>query len=252
MFIRFRQVGRRLKVSIIKTRRVDGKVRHEHIASLGSIAARPDVPDRVAFWQKLHERLGRLSNRVDAETEGKLLGQVHARVPMPTIEEIGALQLENAEADERLWSGLQGLHEDSAAGQQQLRDTAEKAIAENQAAAEQAGKAAVAARERVERIKKGEPLAGGLQRPASVDEQSKAAGFTDSHLRHIKNVGELMRLLFGDDEAAIREWEHETARANVERLDRSHRAFVRRTLKRVKRRLEILTRVEQLSGPMCW
>jgi hypothetical protein len=166
---------------------------------------------------------------------------------MPTIDEIRALQLENAEADERLWSGLQGIHEDTTAGQQQLRDTADKAIAENQAFAEQAGKAAAAVRERVERIKRGEPVAGGLQRPASLDEQLKAAGITDGHLRHIKNVGELMRLLFGDDEAAIRQWEHETARAAVERADRSHRAFVRRTLKRVKRRLEILNGLDEAT-----
>jgi hypothetical protein len=40
MFVRFRETGRRLQCSLIETRRVDGKVRHEHIASLGSIEYR--------------------------------------------------------------------------------------------------------------------------------------------------------------------------------------------------------------------
>lgn len=37
MFVRFRQTRKRLQASIIETRRADGKVRHEHIAGLGSV-----------------------------------------------------------------------------------------------------------------------------------------------------------------------------------------------------------------------
>jgi hypothetical protein len=44
----------------------------------------------------------RLSNRIDAEAQRKILGSVHT----VTIEEIRALQLENANADERVWSQL--------------------------------------------------------------------------------------------------------------------------------------------------
>jgi hypothetical protein len=36
--------------------------------------ATPDVPERIAFWRKLHERLARLANRIDSETQGKILG----------------------------------------------------------------------------------------------------------------------------------------------------------------------------------
>jgi len=53
------------KVSIVETRRVGGKVRHEHIASLGSIETPLTVANRVAFWQRVHERLAKLSNRID-------------------------------------------------------------------------------------------------------------------------------------------------------------------------------------------
>src|SRR6516165_7986032 len=115
MFVRFRQSGRRLQASLVETRRLDGKVRHEHVASLGSTVIAPSVSDRIAFWQNLHERLARLANRIDAGTQAKILGAVRDRIPMVTMEEIRALQLENAEADERFWSGLQDLHESTAA-----------------------------------------------------------------------------------------------------------------------------------------
>jgi hypothetical protein len=96
MFVRFRQAGHKLQTSLIETRRVDGKVRHEHIASLGSIILPPSVADRITFWQRLHDRLAKLSNRVTAEDQGKVLGAVHAKVPMITADEQRALQLENA------------------------------------------------------------------------------------------------------------------------------------------------------------
>ena len=82
-----------MKVSLVETRRTEGKVRHEHIAGLGSVVIPSDVPERIAFWRKLHERLARLANRIDSETQDKLLGQVHGRIPM---DEMRALQNENA------------------------------------------------------------------------------------------------------------------------------------------------------------
>jgi hypothetical protein len=91
MFVRFRQTryrqrdgGHRLQVSIVETHRVDGRVRHEHMASLGSIETPPSVADRIAFWQRVHDRFGKLSNRIDPATQGKLRGDIHARIPMVT------------------------------------------------------------------------------------------------------------------------------------------------------------------------
>src|SRR5205814_2619372 len=123
--------------SLVETRRVDGKVRHEHIAGLGSVETPPSVAHRVEFWRQVHERLSRLSNRIDAETQAKLLGAVHGRIPMVTIDEIRAAQLENAAADERLWKNLHDLHAEQAEGNDGLAASAERAAAGSTAQAEQ-------------------------------------------------------------------------------------------------------------------
>ena len=57
MFVRFRQNMNRLQASPVETRRVEGKVRHEHVASFGSVERPPSIEGRLAFWQRLHERL---------------------------------------------------------------------------------------------------------------------------------------------------------------------------------------------------
>ena len=84
MFARFRPSPYRLQVSIVETRRVGGRVCHEHIASLGSIETPLTVANRVAFWQRVHERLAKLSNRIDPATQGKIRGDIHSRIPMVT------------------------------------------------------------------------------------------------------------------------------------------------------------------------
>jgi hypothetical protein len=42
------------RTSELETCRVDGRVRHSHAASLGSIAKPPSPAHRIAFWTKLH------------------------------------------------------------------------------------------------------------------------------------------------------------------------------------------------------
>jgi hypothetical protein len=54
MFVRFRQTRRKLQASLAETRRIDGRVRHEHIASFGSVPAPPSIAERIAFWKQLH------------------------------------------------------------------------------------------------------------------------------------------------------------------------------------------------------
>jgi len=49
MFARFRPSPYRLQVSIVETRRVGGKVRHQHIASLGSIETPLTVANRICL-----------------------------------------------------------------------------------------------------------------------------------------------------------------------------------------------------------
>jgi hypothetical protein len=89
MFVRFRvtknfrETKTRLRVSLVETRRIEGgKVRHVHLASLGSVPMPPEIDDRLVFWKRLHGRLGDLANRLDDEKQAKVLGEVHARIPM--------------------------------------------------------------------------------------------------------------------------------------------------------------------------
>jgi hypothetical protein len=52
-----------------------------HVASFGSVEVPPSVEDRIAFWQRLHERVAKLANRLDATAQAKLLGDIHAPRP---------------------------------------------------------------------------------------------------------------------------------------------------------------------------
>ena len=99
MFVHFRETPYGLAMSLVESRREKGKVRHEHVASLGSIETPLSVAARIEFWRGLHEWLDQLSNRLDAETRGKVIGAVHARVPMVTPDDQRALQLEKAKGD---------------------------------------------------------------------------------------------------------------------------------------------------------
>src|SRR5262245_2847905 len=110
MFVRFREAQRRLRLSLVETHRQDGQVRQEHVDTLSSLPLPSDVADRIEFWGRLHERLGRLSHRLNPEAQRKILGEVHARIPMVTPDEQRALQLENARTEERFWSDLHGMH----------------------------------------------------------------------------------------------------------------------------------------------
>jgi hypothetical protein len=48
MFVRYRRQSKtRLQLSLIETRRVASKVRHEHIAGLGSVEVPPSVEARA-------------------------------------------------------------------------------------------------------------------------------------------------------------------------------------------------------------
>jgi hypothetical protein len=63
MLVRFRETAAGLQGSLVETRRIDGKVRYEHVASLGSVPASPSVADRIAFWRRVYETLAELANQ---------------------------------------------------------------------------------------------------------------------------------------------------------------------------------------------
>jgi hypothetical protein len=191
MFVRFRQTPLRLQLSLVETGRVDGKVRHEHIASLGSIEIPPTIPERIAFWRKLYERLAKLANRVDAGTQGKLLGQIHARIPMVTTDEQRALQLENAEADARFWSSMHDMSAEQVEGRKGLAASAERAVANGQFNMANAAANAAVAKDRVELIKRGENVEGGLGKPMTREDYERIlreAGMTTSDIEHCVQV----------------------------------------------------------------
>jgi hypothetical protein len=198
MFVRFRQTAHRLQVSLVETRRSDGRVRHEHIASLGSVEMPPSVEARIAFWQRLHERLAKLANRVDAETQGKLLGDIHARIPLVTLDEQRALQLRNAEADEQFWTNIHDMHAGTVEGHKGLATTAERKVAEGEAEMAKAASHRDAAKERRERLQRGEDVPGGLGKPLTREDLERImreAGMTASDIRHSVQVHDVSKAI---------------------------------------------------------
>lgn len=105
----------RLLVSLIENRRVDGKVRQEHVADLGAVDGhllasfydgidpavaatvqgsgwtRASVLARFFFWQSVDQTLARLDNRIDATGQGQIRAAINARIPMLTIAEHDAI-----------------------------------------------------------------------------------------------------------------------------------------------------------------
>src|ERR1700733_5312265 len=110
MFVRFRETATSLQATLIETHRVDGKVRHEHVASLGSIPWPAKTADRITFWQKLHERFAKLSNRLTDDQRAAVMGAIHARIPITAAEDQHAVQLDNAKAEASFWDSLAEMH----------------------------------------------------------------------------------------------------------------------------------------------
>ena len=191
MFVRFREAGRWLQISLVETRRVDGKVQYGHVAYLGSISTPPSIAERIVFWQNLHARLGKLANRV--VDPGPIMASVHARIPMVTPDEQRALQLANTEADAAFWKGLEAVHQGMVDDHKGLIATAESAIAAGTDAASAAGNAA-AAKERAERIRAGEDVPGGLGKPHTREDCERIlreAGWTDADIRRAVRLAEI-------------------------------------------------------------
>jgi hypothetical protein len=196
MFVRFRQTPSRLQVSLVEGRRVGGKVRHEHIASLGSILVPATIADRVAFWRRLHERLAKLSNRISADEQGKILGAIHVRIPMVTIDELRTLQRENSEADEKFWAGLLGMSAKLAEGHKEVAAKSARLAADAEAGATAAAEKASVAKDRIERLAKGEDVSGGLGKLMTLEDYEKIlrdAGWTAADIRFSKEFHHSLR-----------------------------------------------------------
>ena len=138
----------RLLVSLVANKRIDGKVRQEHVADLGAIdghclpgfysgvdasiakAIRNEdwsIAMRLNFWGRLDQRLAQLSNQIEAGEADKICAAIQVRIPKPTDAEIERMEIGGWE---RLLSGWQGL----AADEQKAIAKAEAEIAEKREA----------------------------------------------------------------------------------------------------------------------
>jgi hypothetical protein len=192
MFVRFRQqASNRVSVSIVHSQRDGGRLKHDHIAVLGSVEMPPSVADRIAFWQRVNERLATLSNRIDATAQAKIRGAIHQRIPMPTTDGQRALQRENFEAEERLWDGMHSMHADNVERLKTLAATIEKQIADGQTAMAKTAEARDAAKEKRARLDSGEDVHGGLGKRVTEEDLIKALGLSPTDVRHLQRLAEL-------------------------------------------------------------
>jgi hypothetical protein len=190
MWVRIRKSASKLRLSLVETRRVGGKVRHEHVASLGSILQAMTVVDRREFWRRLEPRLAALGNRIDLESARALIA---ATVPPPTKAEINILDLEEYAAAWRQMAKFFGPHEfkqtpfEAAMGEM---SDAVKAKEYSNAMARVAK-----AEERIERVRKGEDA--GLKAPFDPNSPAYRAA--------VRNMGRVVRSLCLIDDDRLRE-----------------------------------------------
>ena len=149
------------------------------------------VRERLAFWAKLPERLARLGNRVGPDEHAKVYAALHARIPMVTPDEQRAIQEANAEDDERFWDAMRDIGASSVEGHKALIARAEAVIAKEAPRVAEAGEKVEAAKSRLERLKRGEDVAGGLGKPFDVERALKAEGFTERDLRRMRLLASL-------------------------------------------------------------
>ena len=222
MFVRFRSTARRLQASLIVTRRSEGKVHHQHVASLGSVPVAPSAADRIAFWTKLHQRLDALSNRVDAAQRGDILTAIHARIPMPTMDEHQAVQLEHAKEDAALWQELADMAADDIEGHKQLLATTEGAIAERQKVSVDFSRYAQEAKDRLARVANGETVA--VPAPLTRKDMLRISGLTEAEAQHC------MRLAYVADQVGLQVVLNEQARHQK----REEKAVVRKLYRQLR------------------
>ena len=179
----------RLQISLRECRRVDGKPRSEHIASLGSIALPMTIAGRVEFYRRASERFSGLANRIGADDKKKIVAALRARIQPVTDDDIRTVQRENTEADERLWSALQGMNAERAEGNKALAAMASRKGAEADAQAKYAAEKAASLKDRLDRLAKGEDVKGGLSKPLTLEDYErilKDAGWSRSDINFSK------------------------------------------------------------------
>jgi hypothetical protein len=194
-----------------------------HVGALGSVDADLSVRERLAFWAKLPQRLDALGNRVAADQYPKLYAALHARIAIVTPDEQRAAQEEYFADEAQISETMRDMAEGSIAGHKRVIAKAESAIAKAQPAAETFAADAAEARDRLDKLKRGESVSGGLGKRPDPLGMFKAAGWTP---REIKRAGRL---------ATLTEEEFETLRKRIdlatnaadEAIDREARRLIR-------------------------
>jgi hypothetical protein len=219
MFVRFRSTSRRLQVSLIATGRLAGRVRHEHIASLGSIPLTHSPAERIAFWTHLHARLAKLANRIDSSAQGPILAAIHARIPMPTLDDQQAVRLEHAQANAQFWQGAADWAAEDIEGHKQLLAATQRAIAEREKVSADFATHAQAAKERLAQVENGETVAG--MTPLTRKDVIRITGWTETEVRHCERVAEIADRV--GPEPLLDELKRRTALAEKAVVRRLHR-----------------------------
>jgi hypothetical protein len=178
------------------------------------------------------------------DDHGKLLGAIHARVPMVIVDEQQAEQMETAESEVRFWNGMRDMSKASADDQRSLAAMAMKAAEALDAGAADAEQHAKEAQERVERIRRGESVPPSKrQYREDVERELIASGFmTRADIRHMAWMQEFYELLgsaLGDKEAAFEEFVKERFKAK-DYTDRFQRAAAREAARAVLKRRGLL------------
>ena len=139
---------------LVETRRIDGKVLHELVTNLGSVPKSPSVADRIAFWRRVYETLAELANRIDAETQGRIISSVHSRIPLVTPNEQRALRARPPRQGSEKAPHLQGVDECP-------QNETERAKAEEHAELPKEG---------ITHAERADNIHGGLNRPTTAED----------------------------------------------------------------------------------
>jgi hypothetical protein len=205
MFVRVRKSKKSLRLSLVGTKRVGGKVKHEHITSLGSIPQTMTVAERLGFWEELRKRLPGLANRIDP---ARLDALIAAKIPRPTKTELDVADLEEYASRWQQIAKFFEPHKYEASKFKKAMHDMSEAVA--QKTHENALARVAMAKDRIERVKRGEDA--GLKKPFSVHDPAYiAAG---------NNLGRKARGLYLIDESQLNDLlaEHgEDANAELEK-----------------------------------
>jgi hypothetical protein len=177
---------------VVEAQRKAGHSSPVHIATLGSIVHNPTTEQRMAFWTKVHQRLGTLSNRIDIKAQSVLMESIHKRVPIPTQADQQITIVEAVKADVNFRNIMADMHDEKLAGLYSLVALTEKQIKAIEPLAKDARENANIAQDHLARAEKGEMVP--TSPPMTREQIMKAGGWTERDMQHMMRLAEINRL----------------------------------------------------------